>query len=152
MKILEAQSAVLTNVEVHTFLTKQAKQYNDQKRKGPINLETIRKEVLQYLESPPGPLSQKPLPFDSTAIPELIKRLRLYQLTKGECIMLFNIRPTNIPVLNTVIEDMEDRFNADQQQEILDIVTEILGQFPQEPEEGDQGDDGVMETIENGHS
>ncbi|KAI1804512.1 HRDC-like protein [Daldinia bambusicola] len=149
MKILEAQSAVLTNVEVYTFLANQAKQYEDQKRKGPTNLETIRKEVLQYFESPPGPLSQKPLPFNSAAIPELIKRLRLYQVTKGECIMLFNIRPTNIPVLNTIIEDMEDRFTSDEQQEILNIVTEVLGQFPEEPEEGDQGD-GVMETTENG--
>ncbi|KAF3071179.1 putative rna polymerase iii subunit c17 protein [Daldinia childiae] len=151
MKILEAQSAVLTNVEVYTFLSNQAKQYNDQKRKGPTNLETLRKEVLQYFESPPGPLSQKPLPFDAAVIPELIKRLRQYQITKGECIMLFNIRPTNVPVLNTVIEDMEDRFNSDQQQEILDIVTEVLGQFPQELEDGDQGE-GVMETTENGHS
>lgn len=45
MKILEAQSAVLSNVEVYTFLSNQAKQYHDQKRKGPVNLETLRKEV-----------------------------------------------------------------------------------------------------------
>ncbi len=49
--------------------------------------------------------------------------------------MILNLRPTNTPILNAVIEDMEDRFSAEQQQEILDIITEILGQFPQEPEE-----------------
>ncbi|OTB03441.1 hypothetical protein M426DRAFT_321803 [Hypoxylon sp. CI-4A] len=143
MKILEAQSAVLTNVEVYTFLNNQAKQYNDQKRKGPVNLETLRKEVLQYFESHPGPLSQKPQPYDASVIPELIKRLRLYQITKGEFIMLLNIRPTNIPVLNTVIEEMETRFTSDEQQEILDIVIELLGQFPEEAEE-----DGAIETTE----
>ncbi|KAI0385646.1 RNA polymerase Rpb4-domain-containing protein [Hypomontagnella monticulosa] len=147
MKILEAQSATLSNVEVYTFLSNQAKQYHDQKRKGPANLETLRKEVLQYFESPPGPLSQKPLPYDSKAIPELIERLRQYHITKGEFIMLLNVRPSNVPILNTVIEDMEDRFSEDQQQEILNIVTELLGQFPQEAEE-DQ--DGVMETTEDG--
>ncbi|KAI1376025.1 HRDC-like protein [Hypoxylon crocopeplum] len=140
MKILEAQSAVLTNVEVYTFLNNQAQQYQDQKRKGPANLETLRKEVLQYFEAPPGPLSQKPLPYDASAIPVLIQRLRQYQITKGEFIMLLNVRPSNIPALNIVIEDMEDRFNSDQQQEILDITIEILGQFPQEPEEENQED------------
>ncbi|KAI0885366.1 HRDC-like protein [Annulohypoxylon maeteangense] len=140
MKILNTQEAVLTNVEVYTFLTNQAKQYNDQKRKGPANLETIRKEVLQYFESSPAPLSQKPLPYGTKAIPEVIKRLSPYEISKGECIMILNIRPTNVAVLNVIIENMEDRFNADQQQEILDIVIEILGQFPE---------DDVMQTTED---
>lgn len=107
----------------------------------------FRTQVLQYFESPPGPLSQKPLPYDTKAIPELIKRLRQYQITKGEFIMLLNVRPSNVPILNTVIEDMEDRFSEEEQQQILEIVTELLGQFPPEAEE-DQ--DGVMETTEDG--
>ncbi|KAI0901005.1 HRDC-like protein [Annulohypoxylon nitens] len=144
MKILNTQEAVLTNVEVYTFLTNQAKQYQDQKRKGPANLETIRKEVLQYFESSPAPLSQKPLPYDTTAIPKVIKRLSPYELSKGECIMILNIRPTNVAVLNVIIENMEDRFSAEQQQEILDIVVEILGQFPEE-----QDGDAVMQTTED---
>lgn len=45
MKILEAQSAVLTNLEVYEFLSAQAKEYQEQKRRGPNNLETLRKEV-----------------------------------------------------------------------------------------------------------
>jgi hypothetical protein len=45
MRVLEAQNAVLTNVEVYTFLTDQAKQYKDQKRRGPSNLEILRGEV-----------------------------------------------------------------------------------------------------------
>lgn len=48
MKILEAQSAVLTNVEVYTFLNDQEKQYQKQDRKGPANLETLRKEVIWH--------------------------------------------------------------------------------------------------------
>jgi hypothetical protein len=45
MKILDAQAAVLTNVEVYQFLQKQAKEYQEQKRRGPGNLETLRREV-----------------------------------------------------------------------------------------------------------
>ncbi|KAI0181537.1 RNA polymerase II [Hypoxylon sp. FL1284] len=139
MKILEAQSAVLTNVEVYTFLSEQEKRYQKDDRKGPANLGTLRKEVLQYLEGPPGPLSQKPMPYDAAVIPTLLKKLRQYHITKGELIMILNVRPTENAVLNTVIEDMEDRFSTEQQEEILNIIIETLGQFPQE-EDGAQED------------
>lgn len=45
MKILESQSAVLTNLEVYQFLSAQAQQYQEKNRRGPANLETVRKEV-----------------------------------------------------------------------------------------------------------
>lgn len=45
MKILESQNAVLSNVEVYDFLNKQAQEYSAQRRKGPGNLETLRREV-----------------------------------------------------------------------------------------------------------
>ncbi|KAI1769692.1 RNA polymerase II [Hypoxylon sp. FL1150] len=138
MKILEAQSAVLTNVEVYTFLSDQEKQYKKQDRKGPANLETLRKEVLQYFEAPPGPLSQKPQPFDASAIPVFLTKLREYQISKGEFIMLFNVRPASIAVLNTVIEDMEERFSEEQQEEILNIIAETLGHFPPAEENGEE--------------
>ncbi|KAI6092896.1 RNA polymerase II [Hypoxylon rubiginosum] len=141
MKILEAQSAVLTNVEVYTFLNDQEKQYQKQDRKGPANLETLRKEVLEYFAEPPGPLSQKPQPFDAAAIPVLFKKLRGYQISKGEFIMLFNVRPANVAVLNTVIEDMEERFSEENQEEILNIIAETLGQFP--PKEDNDEEDGA---------
>ncbi|KAI1339913.1 RNA polymerase III, subunit C17 [Xylariaceae sp. FL0016] len=145
MKVLEAQNAVLTNLEVYTFLNDQAKQYHDEKRRGPGNLETLRRELLQYFETAPGPLSQKPLPYDTSSIPILIKRLRPYNISKGECIMIMNLRPTSIANLNAALEDMESRFSEDSQQEIVDIVVEILGQLPQPPEE--DGEE-VMETTE----
>lgn len=94
--------------------------------------------MLQYFEASPGPLSQKPLPYDPAAIPTLFKKLRQYQISKGEFIMMFNVRPTSIPVLNTVIEDMEERFSEEKQNEILGIITEVLGQFPEEEENGEE--------------
>ncbi|RWA15070.1 hypothetical protein EKO27_g92 [Xylaria grammica] len=147
MRILEAQNAVLTNVEVYTFLSDQAKQYQSQKRRGPSNLEALRGEVLKYFETFPGPLSQKPLPYDVASIPVLLKRLQPYNITKGECIMVVNLRPTASAALNAVLEDMEGRFNEQQQDEIINIVIEVLGEFPPPAEEGDEH---AMGTTEDG--
>ncbi|KAI0513119.1 HRDC-like protein [Xylaria bambusicola] len=143
MRILEAQNAVLTNVEVYKFLSDQAEQYKAQKRRGPSNLETLRGEVLKYFETFPGPLSQKPLPFDVAAIPELLKRLKPYNISKGECIMILNLRPTGTVVLNAVLEDMEGRFTDEQQEEIVNIILEVLGDFPP----AEEGDEEAMETT-----
>ncbi|RYO82307.1 hypothetical protein DL764_009630 [Monosporascus ibericus] len=146
MKVLESQNAVLTNLEVYGFLSAQAKEYQEQKRRGPGNLEILRKEVLQYFEAFPSPLSQKPPPFDAAAIPALLQRLRAYQITKGEFAMIFNMRPTNIPTLNAVIEDMEERFTQDEQEDIVNGIAEVLGSFPPPPEEDGEGD--AMQTTE----
>ncbi|KAI1813356.1 HRDC-like protein [Poronia punctata] len=155
MRILEAQNAVLTNVEVYSFLTEQARQYQTEKRRGPANLETVRKEMINYLETYPGPLSQKPAPFNVEAIPVLLDKLRPYNITKGECIMFVNLRPTTIAALNAILEHMEGRYDEQKQEEILGIIIEVLGQFPpQEEGEDDDGDgdgDGdAMETAEDG--
>ncbi|KAI1424785.1 HRDC-like protein [Xylaria sp. FL1777] len=151
MRILEAQNAVLTNVEVYTFLAEQAKQYQSQKRRGPSNLETLRGEanvqMLKYFETFPGPLSQKPLPYDVASIPVLLKRLQPYNITKGECIMIVNMRPTTSPALNAVLEEMEGRFDDQQQEEIINIIVEVLGEFPS-PAEEDHED--AMEATEDG--
>lgn len=130
----------MTNVEVYQFLSKQQKEYQKKNRKGPETFEVLRKDVLQYFETHPNPLSQKPLPFDTTALPTMMKKLRPYQISKGELIMIFNIRPTSTAALNVVLENMEDRFSPETQEEILGVITEVLGQFPQEPEENGQED------------
>lgn len=61
--------------------------------------------------------------------------------------MILNLRPNNVPTLNTILEDMELRFTDDQQTDIVTIITEVLGQFPPAEDEA-EGD--AMETTENG--
>lgn len=42
--------------------------------------------------------------------------------------MIMNLRPTKPENLNTIIEEMEDRFPSDeQQQKIVNIIAEVLG-------------------------
>ena len=57
--------------------------------------------------------------------------------------MILNLRPTNVPTLNAVLEDMEDRFTPEQQEDIVAGISEVLGAFEPPPEEG-----GAMETTE----
>lgn len=45
MKILESQSAVLSNYEVYQHLTDQRDRYKQKKHRGPPNLETLVREV-----------------------------------------------------------------------------------------------------------
>lgn len=43
--------------------------------------------------------------------------------------MILNLRPASVAALNTVIEEMSERFNDEQQEEIVNIILEVLGQF-----------------------
>jgi hypothetical protein len=95
-------------------------------------------------------LSQKPLTYDSKSINKLLERLRDYDLTKGEVIMILNLRPTTVETLNTVIEDMEVRFDGDQQTDIVTGIIEVLGQFELEPSAEETEPGNVMDTTETG--
>jgi len=148
MKILEAQSAQLTNFEVYEHL-KDLKETHAKIPKGngrrPGNLETIIKEVqppfafilgyftdtaklIDYFEEAPSPLGSKPYAYNQRTIRTLLTKLRKFDLTKAEVIMIMNLRPTKPENLNTMIEDMEERFPKEEQQnEIVEVIAEVLG-------------------------
>ncbi|KAL6906653.1 RNA polymerase Rpb4 domain-containing protein [Trichoderma evansii] len=129
MKVLEAQAAVLTNYEVLQHLAQQKNLYKLRKRRGPPNLETVVRELIQYLQSSPNPLSQKPSTYTPNCISQLLERLSPYELSKGEVVMILNLRPASVAALNTVIEEMAERFSDEQQEEMVNIILEVLGQF-----------------------
>ncbi|KAI7777306.1 hypothetical protein LA080_003823 [Diaporthe eres] len=124
MKVLESQSAILTNFEVYQHLLneQQKAKLPDRKRQVPRNLQTVIKE--------PDPLSQRPITYDATSIGRLVERLRDFDLTKGETIMIINLRPDNPAVLAACVEDTESRFDEEKQQEIIAIIEEVLGPLP----------------------
>ncbi|TWU79015.1 hypothetical protein ED733_008385 [Metarhizium rileyi] len=140
MKIIEAQSAVLSNYEVYQHLTDQRDRYKQKKHRGPPNLETV---VREYLRTAPSPLSQKPLTYTPDVVAQIIEKLSPYELSKGEVVMILNLRPASIAALNTIIEDMPERYSDGQQEEMVDIVADILGQFEviEAEESGQVGDD-----------
>ncbi|KAF3766310.1 hypothetical protein M406DRAFT_339562 [Cryphonectria parasitica EP155] len=142
MKILESQNAVLTNFEVYQHLLNEQYKFKDHERrkKVPRNVQTIVKEVLEYLKTSPNPFSQQPITYNGFTINRLVDRLHNYDLTKGEMIMILNVRPENLAILSSCIEDFMTRFTEDQQQEIQTIIEEVLGPFPvrEHAEEGEE--------------
>ena len=41
--------------------------------------------------------------------------------------MVMNLRPSKPENLNTIVEEMEERFSDDTQKEIVRVITEVLG-------------------------
>ncbi|KFY14906.1 hypothetical protein V492_02335 [Pseudogymnoascus sp. VKM F-4246] len=149
MKILEAQSAVLTNYEVYTHLSELRERYAKERKnkRGPGNLQTIVMELMDYFEKPPSPLGSKPIPYNQDTIRTLLERLRPYDLTKAEIIMIMNNRPMSPAVLNILIQEFDDRFYEDVdgiRDDILNIVAEVLGT-------PDQKDKQIMAAEASGH-
>lgn len=97
-------------------------------------------QVIEYLRTSPNPFSQDPITYDGFTIGRLVTRLSDYDLTKGETIMILNVRPENAAILSTCIEDFMTRFTEDQQNEIQAIIEEVLGPFPQREEEQQEGE------------
>lgn len=54
-------------------------------------------------------------------------RLSEWPLTKAELLMVFNLRPTDVTALSTIVEEAETRFDEKQQNEMLLVVKEVLG-------------------------
>lgn len=89
-------------------------------------------QVLQYLQTAPSPLqAESAKPYNTEAFAQLLQKLReanfRSELTKGERLSLFNLRPSNSAVLSTAVEDLEERFTEDEQNRILEIIHEVLG-------------------------
>ncbi len=66
--------------------------------------------------------------------------------------MILNLRPCSIAALNVVVEDMGERFPEEQQEEIMIIIAEVLGQFPaaEEAEEQNGDAEGADVSMQDG--
>lgn len=113
---------------------------------------------MTYLKEKPSPLEkqEETQSYSAAAIPRLLEKLREAdlpsELTKGELLSILNLRPTSSALLSTAIEDMEDRFNEDEQNKICDIIVEVLGRGD-EPEGGadEEVDADAVPSVENGY-
>lgn len=95
-------------------------------------------------------MSQKPIPYTDESIPSLLERLRPYDLSKGEVVMILNLRPASVAALNTIVEDMPERLTDDQQEELVGIIAEVLGQFDPPPDAAEEGGQGGADGGEAG--
>lgn len=99
------------------------------------------RQLLEYLRTTPNPFAQKPVTYNGFTIHRLVEKLSPYDLTKGETIMILNVRPENLAVLSTCIENVHGRYNEDQQNEIQAIVEEVLGPFPPKEYAAEEGEE-----------
>lgn len=60
--------------------------------------------------------------------------------------MILNVRPAAVPALNTILEDMEDRYTEEEQETMVSIISEVLGRF-EEPAQAEAGEDVAMEEA-----
>jgi hypothetical protein len=85
-------------------------------------------QLLDYFHEAPSPLGSKPFPYNERTIRTLLERLRPWDFTKAEILMILNLRPTKPENLNTIVEEMEGRFpGEDLQFEIVGVIAEVLG-------------------------
>lgn len=103
------------------------------------SIANIHNQVLEYLRTAPNPFGQTPITYNGFTVHRLVDKLKDYDLTKGETIMILNVRPENGAVLSTCIEDFMTRFTEEQQNEIQAIIEEVLGPFPPKDHLAEEG-------------
>ncbi|GMI08331.1 hypothetical protein TrLO_g6486 [Triparma laevis f. longispina] len=125
MEILSSpqQPDLLTNHEVMTLLTsnlappkskkKPVSKKNQPNTKSPPP-SAFQTSALTYLTSLPPPLSPLSL-LRTLSSPK-------YSLEKTEIIQLVNLLPDNLPLLNVVLPEVEERFEEGVGEEILEVV------------------------------
>lgn len=67
-----------------------------------------------------------------------------WRLPLGELMAILNLRPASIAELDPIIEENEERFSAEEMEQILRIIAEVLGEKARQEggEEEADGQDG----------
>ena len=98
------------------------------------------KETSDYLSAQDGSASTA-LPsyttpdYSAASIPRLLEGLKPYVyskekpegLYKQEVLMIVNLRPRDLALLDCIVEERDERFTEQDQERILEIVGEVLG-------------------------
>ncbi|KAI9756003.1 MAG: hypothetical protein M4579_004048 [Chaenotheca gracillima] len=90
------------------------------------NLETIIKEVIDYLHRRPSPITTDK-GYNADTIRKLFATLEPFDLTKAELLMILNLRPLDVTALDTLVEEIDDRFTQTQQEEMVGLIKDVLG-------------------------
>ncbi|KZS97193.1 hypothetical protein SISNIDRAFT_482128 [Sistotremastrum niveocremeum HHB9708] len=157
MEIVNQRSALLSNFEVLTLLREHEREQLAQaksnflvkKEQGssddanvnqpledvPENLRTIEFEAsffpdhgrnaIQYLSAEYQPIIQQ----TEKSVKKLVRDLSKYDLTKAEKLQIVNLAPTEAVELYVIVEELEDRLEA-QMEEILSAVQTSIGSNP----------------------
>ncbi|KAJ3154070.1 hypothetical protein HDU86_004995 [Geranomyces michiganensis] len=96
------------------------------------DLYAIEDEVVMHLRA--TPCAEQ----DEECIKAFMAALRSYDLTKGEKLMLLNLRPKSIAELNPMVEDLDSRMKEETQLALIQLITDMLPYTPPEGEDVDE--------------
>lgn len=73
--------------------------------------------------------------YDASNIRQLVQRLQPFLVSdanpaglyKNEVLMVVNLRPTDLMMLDLIVEELDERFTEARQEQILAIVRDVLG-------------------------
>lgn len=68
--------------------------------------------------------------YSPEIIRELVHRLKRFSLEKSEVLMILNLRPSELGLLDCIIEECDERFSDEEQNDILSVVSTVLGDRP----------------------
>ncbi|KAK7539161.1 hypothetical protein IWX50DRAFT_370083 [Phyllosticta citricarpa] len=149
MKVLEKSSSVLSNWEVLNIVREQKAEYEGTDGTGrarpmPSNLSRILTDVESHLTAASSPLSDPRGRYSSAAYRALFTRAQAagFAIEKAELLMLLNLRPKSLAELDTIMEELDSRYDEAKQEELLAIVRECLGPV------GDEGDAMAVDGVD----
>lgn len=93
--------------------------------------------------------------YSPAGIRELIQRLQPYQLTKSEVLMILNLRPMDLGLLDCIVEECDERISAEEQEELLRIISDVLCKNEDKQDEHTEiangGTNGQKQGVNGGH-
>lgn len=121
MDIIDPCSEFLSNYQVLNLLKTNDLSGGARKL---TNLATITYETISYLETTPAASSS------SASISQFLDSLKekKYELSKLEKVQLVNLCPKDEAELNTIVDNLEEKFTEEQRGDILNLVNNITNQ------------------------
>ncbi|KAK4855706.1 hypothetical protein QYF36_010059 [Acer negundo] len=143
MKILEANAGALTNFEVLDFLRSRGASKDATRVLAQIALSEFK--VYDHLEES---ISRNQTRLK---INEFVEKCKRFKLAKAEVLNIINVRPSSPAEIFAIIEQAESRFETEQLQELVDLVTEVLPPLTDpELEKTEEGNDKNEEGTATG--
>jgi len=127
MEIVDADSAVLSNFEVLSYLREEKNERSQKQNKNKDRLLTLILETIKHIENTPTSLQEE---VHVKNFVETLQNLCTEEnilLSKNEFIQLLNLRPKSAVEIQLIIDNSEERLTEDQVDKILDIVSTLPG-------------------------
>ncbi|KAJ4722530.1 DNA-directed RNA polymerase III subunit RPC9 [Melia azedarach] len=140
MKILEANAGPLTNFEVLDFLRSRGASKDPTRVLVPVAPSEFK--VYDYLAESAACNQTR------EKVNEFLEKSKKFKLAKAEILNIINIRPASLVEIDSIIEQSDTRFEEEQLQELIDLVSEVLPPPLNQPNAEEELNEDVEGTTE----